>query len=66
GDSARFLNAVALRTAPPRPSTGTARTEPATSPAPAKAPATKTPADPATEPPADARSALQKLADRFR
>lgn len=66
GDSARFLNAVALRTAPPRPSTGTARTEAATSPAPAKASATKAPAEPATEPPTDARSALQKLADRFR
>lgn len=66
GDSARFLNAVALRTAPPRPSTGTARTEPATNPAPAKTPATKAPAEPATEPPTDARSALQKLADRFR
>ncbi|MDZ7909742.1 MAG: aminoacyl-tRNA hydrolase [Gemmobacter sp.] len=66
GDSARFLNAVALRTAPPRPSTGTARAEPATSPAPAKAPATKAPAEPAAEAPADARSALQKLADRFR
>lgn len=66
GDSARFLNAVALRTAPPRPSTGTARAEPATSPAPAKTPATKAPAEPAAEPPTDARSALQKLADRFR
>lgn len=63
GDSARFLNAVALRTAPPRPSTGTARAEPPDAPAPTKATAPK-PTTP--EPPADARSALQKLADRFR
>ena len=58
GDSARFLNAVALRTAPPRPSTGTGRPAAATSPA-------KAPPD-ATEQPPDTRSALQKLADRFR
>ncbi|MCB1310449.1 MAG: aminoacyl-tRNA hydrolase [Sedimentitalea sp.] len=50
GESGRFMNAVALRTAPPR----AAR-----------------PAPPADEPPApaevpDTRSALQRLADRFR
>ncbi|MEH7827521.1 aminoacyl-tRNA hydrolase [Gemmobacter denitrificans] len=63
-DSARFLNAVALRVAPPRASTGQARPEgnmPKAPPTPRPAPA----AD-ATEQPPDTRSALQKLADRFR
>ncbi len=50
GDGGRFMNAVALRTAPPRSST-TAKT-------PARA------EEPPTEP--DSRSALQKLAGRFR
>lgn len=63
GDSAKFLNAVALRTAPPRASTGTARAEAAT-PKPGAAKPAK--ADPPAEPAADPRSALQKLADRFR
>ncbi|KPQ08433.1 MAG: peptidyl-tRNA hydrolase Pth1 [Rhodobacteraceae bacterium HLUCCA12] len=65
GDSARFLNAVANRTAPARnagPQGGakTARAaEPATEPKPS--------ADPPEPPPApDGRSALQKLVDRFR
>lgn len=61
GDTARFQNAVALRTAPPRSSTGAAGTAPAAAkaapPAPDKAPATEDP---------DPRSALQKLMDRFR
>ncbi|MCV2863630.1 aminoacyl-tRNA hydrolase [Albidovulum sediminicola] len=61
GDAARFQNAVALRTAPPRSSTGGAGTAPAaakaTPPAPDKAPAAEDP---------DPRSALQKLMDRFR
>lgn len=57
GDSARFLNAVALRTAPPRPSTGTAPPEGRAEKAGKAAPA---------EPATDERSALQKLADRFR
>ncbi|MHC0053415.1 aminoacyl-tRNA hydrolase [Actibacterium sp. D379-3] len=52
GDSARFLNAVALRTAPPRSSK---------SPAPAAKPETPPAPEEATP-----RSALQKLADRFR
>lgn len=52
GDSARFMNAVALRTAPPRSST-----------APQK-PAAAQPA--ATPEPEDNRSLIQKLADRFR
>lgn len=52
GDTARFMNAVALRTAPPRSSK---------TPVPAKPPAK------AEEPaPADTRSALQRLVDRFR
>jgi len=53
GDNAKFMNAVALRTAPPRPSTGIK--------APADAP--KDSAPPQAE---DARGPLQKLMDRFR
>lgn len=56
GDGTRFQNAVALRMAPPRNS-GTA------APAPA-APPVATPAAPAETP--EARSALARLADRFR
>lgn len=52
GDGPRALNAVALRVAPARSST----TSPKAKPAP--------PPDP--EPPRDSRSALQKLADKFR
>ncbi|MEM9755420.1 MAG: aminoacyl-tRNA hydrolase [Pseudomonadota bacterium] len=52
GDGARFMNAVALRTAPPRSSTSADAT-----------PGHK--ADP-TPAPKDTRSALQKLVDRFR
>lgn len=51
GDGGKFLNAIALRVAPPRSSTG----KPAPKPS---------PPDPA--PTADERSALQKLVDRFR
>ncbi len=56
GDAARFANAVALRTAPPRSS---------------KAPATPDPAEQApvveeAAPDSDARSPLQRLLDRFR
>ncbi len=50
GDGGKFLNAIALQVAPPRSSTST--------------PKPKTP--PAPEPPADDRSAIQKLVDRFR
>jgi PTH1 family peptidyl-tRNA hydrolase len=88
GDGARFLNAVALRTAPPRASTGTGRPPAATAPASAPAapaartatapasaaPAPPTPATTAAQTPApapaatpdDPRSALRRLADRFR
>jgi PTH1 family peptidyl-tRNA hydrolase len=56
GDGARFLNAVALRTAPPR-SGGKAKT-PAREDEP--------PAATAAAPDPEARSALQRLVDRFR
>jgi len=53
GESAKFLNAVSLRTAPPRSSTGNhKRTEPAP--------------EPVAPEPTDTRSPLQKLVDRFR
>lgn len=55
GDSGKFLNAVALRTAPPRSSTSTKPKDKCEEVAPA-----------AEEAPVDARSALQKLADKFR
>ncbi len=66
GDGAKFLNAVSLRTAPPRSSGGAQGKRGA-----AETPAPKTPkaeAKPATAPvpEADTRSALQKLADRFK
>jgi PTH1 family peptidyl-tRNA hydrolase len=54
-DTTNFLNAVALRAAPARPSTGTkgpnAKTAPATEP---------------TTPEEDARTAMQKLMNKFR
>ncbi len=54
GDGAKFMNAVALRVAPPRSSTGTkAETAPKAKVEPEAAPE-------------DNRSALQKLADKFR
>lgn len=59
GDTAKFTNAVALRTAPPRPSTG--KKTPAKDPN-AKAGQAQHPAT-ADE---DTRTPLQKLADRFR
>jgi PTH1 family peptidyl-tRNA hydrolase len=79
GHSGKFQNAVALRTAPPRSSGGTAPTggKPA-EPAKARAKtAAKSAAEPVARPepqpqqepapePKDTRSALQKLADRFR
>ena len=54
GEGAKFLNAVSLRTAPPRSSTGTQKkAEPAEAPAPEQGAE-------------DTRSPLQKLVDRFR
>jgi PTH1 family peptidyl-tRNA hydrolase len=58
GDAGRFMNAVALRTAPPRSSAGGATTPPA----PAAKPGAD--ADAGAEP--DTRSTLQRLVDRFR
>ncbi|MDQ7070661.1 MAG: aminoacyl-tRNA hydrolase [Rhodobacterales bacterium] len=52
GDSARFLNAVGLRMAPPKPKKISAKTE---EPTPAQ-----------EEPAPDARTAMQRLADKFR
>lgn len=69
GDAARFMNAVALRTAPPRPSTGE---KPASKPgageaAAAPAPKPGTDAGEAPDPAPDTpQSLLQRLADRFR
>lgn len=55
GDTAKFLNAVALRAAPARPSTGT------------KGPNAKTaPAAEPTLPKEDDRTTMQKLMDKFR
>ena len=53
GDGQKFLNAVALRTAPPRSST--TKEKPRTEP-----PASPSPAEP------DSRSAIQRLMDKFR
>ncbi|MEO0676138.1 MAG: aminoacyl-tRNA hydrolase [Pseudomonadota bacterium] len=64
GDAGRFMNAVSLRTAPPRSGGGTAKSGKAP-PAPKAEAAPKAPAAPA-EPPEDTRSTLQKLVDRFK
>lgn len=58
GDDARFMNAVALRTAPPRSSRGDMR--PKAGKTPATTPDVTAPA------PDDARSPMQRLLDRFR
>ena len=57
GDGQKFMNAVALRTAPPRSSTTSEKTK-------TQGLAPSTPADPIAEP--DSRSAMQKLMDKFR
>ena len=57
GDSAKFLNAVALRVSPPRSGTGRKSPKP-------KAEAVAKPT--AEEPPAETKSALQSLLDKFR
>lgn len=51
GDNAKFLNAVALRVAPPRPSTGNKKPAPTPEPSPE---------------PQDTRTPMQKLMDKFR
>ncbi|WP_407494698.1 aminoacyl-tRNA hydrolase [Pseudooceanicola sp. MF1-13] len=60
GDACKFMNAVALRTAPPRSSTGDK------SAAKAKAADVAGAATKTEEEAPDSRSALQKLADKFR
>lgn len=61
GDAARFQNAVALRTAPPRSSGGSAAgADTPAKPAPAAKPAAE------IAPPEAARSPLQRLVDRFK
>jgi peptidyl-tRNA hydrolase, PTH1 family len=54
GDGAKFANAVALRTAPPRSGTG------------AQAPVSMPKPEPAKETEADTRSPMQRLLDKFR
>lgn len=75
GEGAKFLNAVALRTAPPRPSTGAKPTaKPAaaetTAETPPEAPSEtppKTTAEKPTKPaPPEGRTALERLAEKFR
>ncbi len=58
GDTGKFMNAVALRVAPPRSSTSPAKTE--------KADVPKPEPKPEAAPEADTRNPLQKLVDRFR
>jgi PTH1 family peptidyl-tRNA hydrolase len=62
GDNARFLNAVALRTAPQRPSSGTRG--PADTGNTATGTVPEKPPTPEATP--DARSAMQRLLDKFR
>ena len=57
GDGPKFLNAVALRMAPPRPSTGQGK---------ATAGPPVAPSAPQPDVPDPQRTALQRLADRFR
>ncbi|NEX46997.1 aminoacyl-tRNA hydrolase [Pseudotabrizicola algicola] len=59
GDGQKFMNAVALRVAPPRSSEKARPAPPAAQPA---APAART----ETEPQEDSRSPMQRLLDRFR
>jgi PTH1 family peptidyl-tRNA hydrolase len=60
GDGQKFMNAVALRTAPPRSSTTSA----ATVESPKATPAPRAPEPP--QPAEDTRSPMQRLLDRFR
>ncbi|OZA02271.1 MAG: aminoacyl-tRNA hydrolase, partial [Rhodobacterales bacterium 17-64-5] len=68
GDGQRFMNAVALRTAPPRSSTTKPAPEPATPRPPAgnADPKPDPKAEPKPDPNPDNRSPMQKLLDRFR
>jgi PTH1 family peptidyl-tRNA hydrolase len=60
GDPPKFMNAVALRVAPPRPSTGQKRHKVVTEKP------KKVEVAAVVEHPADTRSSLQKLMDRFK
>ncbi len=60
GDSARFLNAIAARTAPARKAAPKPKAEAKAASKPSPAP------EPEPEPEPDTRSALQRLLDRFR
>ena len=62
GDGGKFMNAVALRVSPPRSSTTKPKSKPT---GPETATATKPEPEPVAQAP-DARSAIQKLVDRFR
>ena len=59
-DTGRFMNAVSLRLAPPRSSTGTKGPNPAKKPAASKA------SPPPAAPQGEDRSSLQKLIDKFK
>jgi PTH1 family peptidyl-tRNA hydrolase len=59
GDPPKFMNAVALRVAPPRPSTGKRPPEKVVTERPKKKPVEPAPDN-------DSRSAMQKLMDRFK
>lgn len=68
GDAGKFMNAVALRTAPPR-SSGSGQGKPGggtNKPTAAKPAAAAKPPAPTPDPAPDTRTALQKLADKFR
>lgn len=71
GDGGRFMNAVALRVAPPRSSTGKqapakAKTDMSASKAPSPQAAKTTPIEKPAPETEDTRTPMQKLADRFR
>ena len=64
GDTGRFMNAVALRVAPPRSGTGSKGPKKPAEAQPKPAPSKPVPSKP--EPEAEAQSPLQKLMHRFR
>lgn len=69
GDGAGFLNAVALRTVPPRPSTGSKRppdTAPQSKPVPPVAVASPAPPPEPPHPAPEPAGLLQRLTERFR
>ena len=64
GDDQTFMNAVSLRTAPPRSSTSRAEVPPSTPKPSAPKPANPEPITPQT--PMESRSPMQRLIDKFR